>query len=256
MIYTRPFITKKFIAYAGDSRRTDLSLAVLVNDAFTRRLEFDGTTFSDILQQPLVRLNVSLKELPDFKPIRGERGFYCFEGTETVTIDGLVVVRVPIPNGNYTLIVEPDPTSGNWYNLQPKQAGDPWTDTFERPVTLPMPNPLLPLETVTLSPTPAYPFPANATLVRGLVIKNGAPLPLAVVNTTYDEVDPNDTSLTVSVQVETITDRVGEFVLFFKNLPQKTQALLLTATKGPDQDQVATVITEGTTLNNQVLDLT
>jgi hypothetical protein len=255
MIYTRPFITKKFIAFAGDSRRTDLSLAVLVNDAFTRRLQFDGIAFQEVLQQPLVRLDVSLKELPDFRPIRGERGFYCFEGTETVTIDGNVVVRVPIPNGNYTLILEPDPTSGNWYNLQPK-AGDPWTDAFERPVTLPMPNPLLPLETVTLSPTPAYPFPANATLVRGLVIQNGAPLPLAVVDATYNEVDPNDTSLTVPVHVETISDRVGEFVLFFRNLPQKTQPVLVTATKGADQNQAATVITEGTTLNNQVLDLT
>ena len=255
MIYSRPFITKKFIAYAGDSRRTDLSLAVLVNDAFTRRSQFDGTNFQNVLHQPLVRLNVSLKELPDFKPIFGERGFYCFEGTETVTIDGQVFVRVPIPNGNYTLIVEPEPTSGNWYNLQPR-PGDPWTDTFERSLTLPMPNPLSPLETVTLSPTPAYPFPANATLVRGSVIQNGAPLPLAVVDSDYDEVDPNDTSLTIPVHVETISDRAGEFVLFFKNLPQKTQPVLVTATKGADQDQVAIAITEGTTLNNQVLDLT
>jgi len=255
MIYTRPFITKKFIAFAGDSRRTDLSLAVLVNDAFTRRLEFDGITFQDVLQQPLIRVDVSLKELPDFKPIRGAGGSYCFEGTETVTIDGNVVVRVAIPNGNYTLIIKPDSTSGNFYNLQPR-PGDPWTDAFERPITLPMPNPLLPLETVTLSPTPAFPFPANATLVRGRVIQNGAPLPLAVVDATYNEVDPNDTSLTVPWQIETISDREGEFVLFFKNLPTRTQPVLVRATKGADQDQVATVITEGTTLNNQVLDLT
>ena len=172
-----------------------------------------------------------------------------------MTIDGNVVVRVAIPNGNYTLIIKPDSTSGNFYNLQPR-PGEPWTDAFERPITLPMPNPLLPLETVTLSPTPAFPFPANATLVRGRVIQNGAPLPLAVVDATYNEVDPNDTSLTVPWQIETISDREGEFVLFFKNLPTRTQPVLVRATKGADQDQVATIITEGTTLNNQVLDLT
>jgi hypothetical protein len=53
-----------------------------------------------------------------------------------------------------------------------------------------------------------------------------------------------------------MTDRAGEFVLFFKSLPQKTQPVLITATKGADQDQIARVITEGTTLKNQVLDLT
>ena len=243
MIYTRPFITKRFIAYSGDSRRTDVSLAIQVVDSFTHL-------------SPQARLSITIKELPLIRPLRGESGFYCFEGAETVTIDGNVVVRTPIPNGNYTLVVEPDPTSGNLYNLQPKQVGDPWTDTFERPVVLPMPNPLVPLEVITFSPTPAYPFPANATLVRGKVIKNGADVSIAQVSTTYNEVDPNDSTLTVPVHVETMTDRAGEFVLFFKSLPQKTQPVLITATKGADQDQIARVITEGTTLKNQVLDLT
>ena len=80
--------------------------------------------------------------------------------------------------------------------------------------------------------------------------------PVAQVSTTYNEVDPNDSTLTVPVHVETMTDRAGEFVLFFKSLPQKTQPVLITATKGADQDQIARVITEGTTLKNQVLDLT
>src|ERR1044071_363107 len=125
MIYTRPYTTKKFIAYAGDSRTADVALAVRVMNAFTDELA-------------RVPLNVGLKELPRIRPIRGESGFFCFVGTETVIIDGVKIISSPIPNGNYTLLVEPDPTSGNQFNLQPRQLGQPWTTTFERPIVLPL----------------------------------------------------------------------------------------------------------------------
>ena len=244
MIYTRPYITKLFIAYEGDSRRTDVSLAVQIIDTFTG-------------QPPVVPLSIRLKELPFVHPLRGQSGFYCFEGTETVRTEGTDVVRRPIPAGTYTLIVEPDLTSGNFYNLQPAQIGDPWRQGFERPVTLPMPNPQSPLVVIRLSPTAAYPFDANATLIRGTVIKSGAAVETAEVSTIYNEVDPNDSSLTVPVRVETMTDRAGEFVLFFKSLPQRTQVVAVTAVKGFDQDQIpAAMITEGKTLKNQLLDLT
>jgi len=59
MIYTRPYMTKKFIAYAGDSRTADVALAVRVMDAFTE-------------EPARVPLNVGLKELPRLRPIRGE----------------------------------------------------------------------------------------------------------------------------------------------------------------------------------------
>ncbi|HEV8430481.1 MAG TPA: hypothetical protein VGQ41_21440 [Pyrinomonadaceae bacterium] len=238
MIYTRPYITKKFIAYAGDSRTIDVTLAVRVIDAFTK-------------DPPLVPLNVRLKELSRIRPLRGESGFYCFAGTETVTIDGTTIIRNPIPNGNYTLLVEPDPTSGNQFNLQPRQVGQPWTTTFERPIVLPLPNPLQPLEVVTLSPTAAYPFPGNTTLVRGTVKKFGVAVGAAVVSTTYDQVDPADTTQTIPVDIETITDPAGEYVLFFKSLPAKTQNLTIVATKNGDQNQITPVIIEGSTLKNQ-----
>jgi hypothetical protein len=198
-----------------------------------------------------VPLNVRLKELPKIRPLRGASGFYCFEGTETVTIDGATIIANPIPNGNYTLLVEPDAASGNRFNLQPRQVGQPWTTTFERPIALPLPNPLQPLEVVTLSPTPAYAFPANATLVRGTVKKFGDAVGAAVVSTTYDQVDPADTTQTISVDIETITDPAGEYVLFFKSLPARTQNLTIVATKNGDQNQITPVITEGTTLKNQ-----
>jgi hypothetical protein len=239
MIYTRPYTTKKFIAYAGDSRTTDVKLAVRVIDAFTG-------------EQPLVPLNVRLKELPLIRPIRGESGFYCFVGTETETINGTTtIVLNPIPDGNYTLIVEPDPTSGNQFNLQPRQVGQPWTTTFERPIVLPLPNPLQPLEIVTLSPTPAYPFPANTTLVRGTVKRLGLDVVAAVVRTTYDQIDPADTTQTKPVDIETITNPAGEYVLFFKSLPAKTQNITIVATKNGDQKQITPVINEGSTLKDQ-----
>jgi hypothetical protein len=238
MIYTRPYITGKFIAYAGDARTTDVTLVVRVIDAFTTELA-------------RVPLNVKLKELPDIRPLRGGSGVYCFEGTETVTIDGTTIIRNPIPNGNYTLVVEPDPASGNQFNLQPRQVGQPWTTGFERPIVLPLPNPLQPLEVVTLSPTPAYLFPANATLVRGTVKRFGVAVGAAVVSTTYDQIDPADTTQTISVDIETITDPAGEYVLFFKSLSAQTLNPTIVATKNGDQNQISPVITEGRTLNNQ-----
>jgi hypothetical protein len=238
MIYTRPFITRKFIGYAGDSRRTQVTLAVQVVDSFT-----------DLY--PEVPLSVRLKELPDIKTVRGARGFYCFEGRETVTIDGVEINRSPIPDGNYTLVVQPDQISGNQFFLQPRLVNQPWTNNFERPVVLPMPNPLNPLEIVRFAPTPAYPFPANATLVRGLVRQGAAGVPNVVVTSTYNEVDPADPALQIARVVETLTDREGEYALFFKRLPNKTQAINIRV-RGTAV-QIPVVITEGTTLKNQVL---
>lgn len=240
MIYTRPFITTKFIGYSGDSRTREVSLAVRVVDAFTE-------------EQANVTLSVKLKELPDARTLKGQRGFYCFDGRETVRINGTTIVRTTIPNGNYTLVVQPDPISGNQFFLQPRLVGQAWTSNFERAIVLPMPDPLNPLELVTLAPTPAYPFPANATLVRGMVLQAGAAAPDVVVTTTYDEVDPLDPSLTIPKTVETLTDRAGEFVLFFKRLPLNTQAI--TVSVRGTAVQIAVVITEGTTLKNQVLNL-
>jgi hypothetical protein len=240
MIYTRPYTTKKFVAYAADSRTTDVTLVVRVIDAFTEK-------------PAQVSLSVRLKELPQIRPLRGESGVYYFVGTEQVVIDGTTIISNPIPNGNYTLVVEPDPASGNRFNLQPRQLGQPWTTKFERPIVLPLPNPLQPLEVVTLSPTPAYPFPANATLVRGTVKKFGVAVGAAVVSTTYDQVDPADTTQTIPVDIETITDPAGEYALFFKSLPARTQNLTIVATKNGDQNQITPTIIEGSTLKNQHL---
>ena len=228
MTYTRPFVTNRFIAYDGDTRDHTLSLAVRVIDDFTR-------------EQAEVRLRVELKELKRSRPFRNQSGEFCFEA---------------IPDGDYTLVVEPDPTTADWFYLQPV-PGDDWTESFERPVRLPLPDLRSPLVEVTLSPKTSYPFPNNATLIRGTVTE-GAPsveVAGAIVSTAYEQVDPDDSDQTIVVAVETRTDRKGEYVLFFQSMPGKTEQVFLTAVKDGQQVQRQVEITEGATLKAEPLHL-
>lgn len=236
MNYTRPFITGRFIAYGGpayggDSWSSQLSLAVIVLDSFTEK-------------PPQVAIRVRLKELPRSIPVRNQSGFFCFEGITTP--------------GPYTLVLEPDRTTSDWYYLE--STGPIWNDTFERIINLPKPDPKAPVEAATFSPKSSYPFPTNATLVRGIVTQ-GTPDGVggAVVSTTYQHVPnppPNvPPGPPAPLPVKTLTDREGEFVLFFKRLPNETQLITLTAEKNGNQSQQAVMITEGTTLKDIQLDL-
>jgi hypothetical protein len=244
MIYTRPFITRHFIAYEGESRSAELSLAVQVVDAFTQAA-------------PDVPLDVRLKELRFMPPTRSIGGFFCFQGREIGAVDGgTLPTRTLIPDGNYTLVVEPNPLYGSRYFLE-GNSGDPGT-TFERPVVIgPYVTPVVlplnpvraPLEVVRLIPTPAYPFPSTATLVRGKVLQGGNEVAAAVVRTDYKEIHPTDSTQTVFVHVETYTDRGGEFVLFFKRLRDKSQPINIQVVKNGPPFPVNTQITEGTPNN-------
>ncbi|HEU4595194.1 MAG TPA: hypothetical protein VFS10_08480 [Pyrinomonadaceae bacterium] len=224
MTYTRPFVTRRFVAYGGDSRRQQLSLAVEVEDAFTER--------------PVgVPLRVFIKQLPRARTLLALSGRYCFED---------------IPDGDYTLVIEFDPAH-DWFNLHPLKPGE-WEDGFERAVKVPPPgttDPKLrkPLVKVLLSPKPSYPFPPNATLVRGRIeTKAVPPQPVAgaVVNTTYQQSDPSapdDNNQTIPVKVETRTNAAGDYVFFFKRLPGKEQEITVIA----EHDQTKVKIKEGTT---------
>jgi hypothetical protein len=220
MGYSRPFVTERFIAYAGDSQNRRLSLAVRVVDAFTG-------------EPARIRLRVLLKEFRQARLMRTLGGLFCFEG---------------IPAGDYTLVTEPDPVTADWFYLQPR-PGEAWSDGFERSITLPLADPLSPLEEVTLAPKTSYPFPPNATLVRGQVTEGATPTAVAgaVISSSYNQVDPQDVDQTVTVQIETQTDAAGEYVLFFRKLPGATQPVIVTAVKNGDQVQQPVVITEGST---------
>lgn len=218
MIFTRPFVTRHFIDYEeGITYTRVLSIAFRTIDEFTN-------------QPPQTPFRVALKELPRSRALRNLSGFFCFEDIEA---------------GNYTLLVEPDPLAADWFYLQPLQG--PWTGSFTIPITV-VENVLLSFD-LALSPKPSYPFPANATLVRGIVRQGPSTgIENAVVSTTYDQVDPQDVIQTVPRSIETLTNREGEYVLFFKSLPQTTQQITVTATNGGDQIQDQILITEGKTL--------
>lgn len=79
----------------------------------------------------------------------------------------------------------------------------------DREVTLPHPTPSNPLLTVTLKPKWFYPFPAGATLVRGLVQEAGG-IPVAAVVVKVTGSAP-----------ENRTSEDGRFVLYFKGVTEE-----------------------------------
>lgn len=71
-------------------------------------------------------------------------------------------------------------------------------------------NPQIDHREIILKPKPSYPFPANATLVRGLILSSGpAARPV------------EDANISVSRLIETMTDSRGEFVLYFKGIDKR-----------------------------------
>ena len=95
-------------------------------------------------------------------------------------------------------------------------------------VAIPRPDPKNPVEPVTVKPKPAYPFPANATLVRGVIVN-----PDPVVDAPVKCSDPPQ---------ETRTDSNGEFVLYFKGIKEKDITVSVDAQPGKT---VQTTIKEG-----------
>ena len=244
MIYTRPFVAARFIAHAGDSWTRQLALAVQVVDSFTEeppQVSLRVRLFKEEPPQGAIRP----KHLPGSIPVLNRSGFFCFEDITEA--------------GAYTLVIEPDRATSDWYYLE--STGPVWTDTFERSINLPKPDPKSPVEIATFVPKSSYPFPGNATLVRGKVTQglspDGTPVVVegAIVSTTYQHEDPPGAPQS-PVMVKTLTDREGEFVLFFKRLPSATQKITVGAVKGGPPALPASVkITEGMTLKGVDLNL-
>ena len=230
MIFTRPYVTRYFVdVEQGDSHQHDLSIAIRPVDQFTE-------------ERLVPSLRLKLKELPTARPIRSISGLLCFED---------------ISPRKYTLLVQNDPEVVDSFFVKPP-AGT-WTDTLEIPIEV-LPNAVLSFD-LQLAPRPSYPFPPNATLVRGIVTRNSLGVADAVVRATYSEVNPADNTQNILKTVESLTNREGEYVAFFKRLPKVKQgdpALTadLVAVKGASQSQLQTVvIKEGTTQKANPLDL-
>jgi hypothetical protein len=107
-------------------------------------------------------------------------------------------------------------------------------------VTIPPPNPKSPVVSATLSPTTSYPFPPTATLVRGYVLSNNAPVPGAVVSAP-------------GAPMNYTTAADGEYVLFFASITGVSQSITVTATppRGPAKS-VAVQVQRGTTVSQPI----
>lgn len=216
MALQRPYVTNRFIAHAGDRLTTTLSLAVAVFDEFT-------------LEMPATGIEVVIEEGRNKRvAVRNRSGYFCFNNLLPQT---------------YTVAVRPDPAAGNWFVAQTRQ------------IIVPRPNHLHPVEEFILKTTPAYPFPAHANLIRGMVVVDPQAVPLvpvigAAVTAAAEFLDPNQPPATV-------TDQNGEFALFLRDVELEddepfVKDITLTIAKGGQQKPVPiTDMKEGTTVNLQ-----
>lgn len=214
-------VTSTFLSYPADSSRQRASLVVIPIDDFRN-------------DRPAAGLRVVLLEQPRRRAVTNNSGHAVF---------------LDLPAGTYTLVVEPDPVHADWYFLRPTGT-EPWRTSFERPVTLPKGDPLEPVERVTLTPKPGYPFPAGTTLLVGRVTERagaGGPAPLASVVTSYDRLQKDNPDLLETVVLETATDVHGYFVLSFHSLPDTAQAITVTARSGSSSGSATVTIHEGET---------
>jgi len=172
MALPRPFETPKFTLYEGDKLRTQLAFAAEVRDSFTG--EF-----------PTSDMKVSIKEDNNLKPIKNTSGYYCFTDLEP---------------DEYTVVVEPASAQKDWHRRR-EDTIDMQGAAFD---------PLNPVLEISLVPTPTYPFPGTATLIRGVV-----------QTLTEKPVDEADVTATLSgtTLFETKTDKSGGYVIFFKQIP-------------------------------------
>ena len=153
MALLRPYKTRKFTLFAGESLKTTVVFVVDIKDSFTKAL-------------PLTKIFVSVEKDTNLKPLRSANGFYCFTKSE------------PIPgveNNNeqdetiFTVIVEPDSIKNDWYL---KAEGE--IDISKKEFLIPLDHKdivqaklKIPVLEIPLKPKPSYPFPVMATLIRG-----------------------------------------------------------------------------------------
>lgn len=118
--------------------------------------------------KPIGQVKVRIKE-GGIKAKKNLSGYYIFND---------------LLSGTYNVIVESD-----FYFAE------------ERVIDISQLDPKNPVDEIVLKPRPSYPFPGNATIIRGLVTDNGPVLSAAL------KVE--------GMPLETRTDENGEFALYF-----------------------------------------
>lgn len=170
-------------------------------DKITTTLSLAVRLTDDYTQkEPVGNIKVMIKE-GEITPVKNLSGYYLFNDMTA---------------GNYSVVIESD-----FYFPE------------ETAVNIPHPVPKNPVVEIALKPKPAYPFPGNATLVRGLV-SDGNPVVNAEVTV-------------VGKTIETLTDEKGEFTLHFKGIKQEN--ITIEIKKGGSTKAVNTAVEEGKTVS-------
>jgi hypothetical protein len=156
-------------------------------------------------EKPVGRIKVMLNEV-EREAFRNLSGYYCF---------------LDVPHGNYMLSFESE-----------------FYFPVAMPIAIPFPDPKNPVEEIVLEPHAGYPFPQNATLVRGVVSSSTGPVVEADVTV-------------VGKSIETRTDDNGEFALFCEGI--KKENVTIRAHKGGTTRVVNTTIEEGKTVSIGVI---
>ncbi len=160
-------------------------------EVITTTLSFAVSLIDDYTKdtkgKPIGRIKVTIKETGK-KAIENLSGYYCF----TNLMEGIYIVSI----------------DSDLYFPEEREIHVPYLSASKDLV----------LEIV-LKPKPEYPFPANATLVRGKIELNSekpvSKKPVAGIRVGVEEKN-----------VENITDSRGEFVLYFTDL-KKIETLTL-----------------------------
>lgn len=237
MVFTEPYIQNNYTVYPGDVRTIDLSFAVWLIDDFTREqamgnirvvIKQIGTEairnlsgyyiFTDLAKgQYFVDIFSNLyfsKEIPiDTSKIKTLDMPLEFDTTGPTT--GVTSIKLKdvsrlqkddiVEFRNLNNEVEQE----NITDIDVSTGTISWAEGLEHDFSaagstiLVLQNPVV---TIRLKPLPSYPFPNNATLVRGL-IKDSGGNPVTKANV---EVNSQD--------IKTESDKNGEFVLYFSSI--------------------------------------
>lgn len=177
MVFTEPLKENNYIVHPGDIQTLNLSFAVWLVDDHTK-------------EKPIGNIKVLIEEI-DKKAIRNPSGYYFFTDLEA---------------RDYTLSIKSE------FYLPEKKLVNMSSSPFSDPK-----EPVVEVDgkpEIILKPNPEYPFPANATLIRGQ-IKSNSEEPLAGIKVGVEEKN-----------MESFTDSRGEFVLYFTDI-EKTADLTL-----------------------------
>lgn len=169
----------------------------------------------------ITRLSLAIRLKDDYtgeEPIGYIEVMYGEENQKAIKNPGGYYIFTDMPAGNNTVSVK----SKVYYSQE----------LAVNPSLLDPKNPVL---EILLKPLPSYPFPANATLARGLLSNPDMNL---TANVNIKAVKP---------EIETISDANGEFVLYFKDV--KNKKITIEFKKDGKSKTVKTNLDEGKTVS-------